>query len=501
MTTLRRSAMERREQDLRRKQFQREDLIKQLNHDIVLGSNLGSEDRVENLRRLKEHKRREEEERTRAQLEENERQRLDRQKRAQQELAAVEQMARIHDDKLREEKLRQSIRKNSVELRDLEKKLNYAYMNKERALQIQEKQLFLRKEQATIFAREFVAEAERIKEMNEKLARENQKALEDEKRAYEKSLAYQYALQTQLVEFENRKLDEYELFLKEKAMVDAVVAKILEEDERELQKRLQKQRETKQFIEEYLLEREQWRHDEHERQLAENRKIEEYARMQNEREQNIKNKRADMESEKNIIYDRLASEMEKKEREKAELEQLRVDLYQEEEEERARLKDEELLRTRIRKRLELIDAYQMQVEDKRRRFIQHQEEEAEFRRKMLEKFAHDEHLEQLNAQRRRMKQLEHKRAVDALVEERRRLMQDEFNRQMEENAKERMLEEYRQQVIEQERQRMLHEHASHLLGFLPKGVLRDDRDLALFDEEFRRKFESTSLNAKVGEEH
>ncbi|KAJ3292805.1 mannosyl-oligosaccharide alpha-1,2-mannosidase [Rhizoclosmatium sp. JEL0117] len=482
----RRSVIEKREQDLRRQQFQREDLIKQLQQDDIFRKNLDSDERVENKRRLYEQRQRDEEEKTHKSLVENERLRRERQIRAEQELQIVEELKQQRNDEIREEKLRQSIRKNSVELRDLEKKLNYAYMNKERALQIQEKQLHLQKEQ--------LAEADAIREMNRKLEIENQKAFEAEKRTYEKSVAYQHALQSQLVDFENRKLDEYEQFLKEKAMVDAIVAKILEEDEKELQKRLEKQRETKQFIEDYLAERERWRESEHQRVLAENRKIEEYAYLQNQREQNMKEKRKNMDDEKNIIYDRLASEMARQEREKAELEQLRIDLYQEEEEERARNKDQELLRTRIRKRLEMIDAYQMQVEDKRQRLEKHRADEAEFRRKMMEKFAHDEQLEQLNAQRRRMKQLEHKRAVDALVEERRKLIQQEYARQVEDHQREKMLEEYRQQVIEQERQRMLHEHASHLLGYLPKGVIRDERDLALFDEEFRRKFEGTKIH-------
>ena len=38
---------------------------------------------------------------------------------------------------------------------------------------------------------------------------------------------------------------------------------------------------------------------------------------------------------------------------------------------------------------------------------------------MLEKFAEDDRLEQMNAQKRRMKQLEHKRAVEKLIEDRR----------------------------------------------------------------------------------
>lgn len=38
---------------------------------------------------------------------------------------------------------------------------------------------------------------------------------------------------------------------------------------------------------------------------------------------------------------------------------------------------------------------------------------------MMEKFANDDRLEQLNAQRRRMKMQEHRRAVEQLIDERR----------------------------------------------------------------------------------
>ena len=40
--------------------------------------------------------------------------------------------------------------------------------------------------------------------------------------------------------------------------------------------------------------------------------------------------------------------------------------------------------------------------------------EDEFKRKLMEKFAEDERLEQMNAQRRRMRELEHKREVERL---------------------------------------------------------------------------------------
>lgn len=121
---------------------------------------------------------------------------------------------------------------------------------------------------------------------------------------------------------------------------------------------------------------------------------------------------------------------------------------------------------------------------------------------MLEKFAEDDRIEQMNAQKRRMKQLEHKKAVEKLIEDRRIQFQRERVRkivssdltylytvtvllcyrfvflnvlffllqeaELEARREQERMEEYRRQIIERERQRLLKEHASKLLGFLPK---------------------------------
>jgi hypothetical protein len=62
----------------------------------------------------------------------------------------VDEMERHHQEQLKEQKVRQLIRENSVELRELEKKLNYAYMNKERSLQLKEKDLLREKAKVKI---------------------------------------------------------------------------------------------------------------------------------------------------------------------------------------------------------------------------------------------------------------------------------------------------------------------------------------------------------------
>ena len=50
-------------------------------------------------------------------------------------------------------------------------------------------------------------------------------------------------------------------------------------------------------------------------------------------------------------------------------------------------------------------AHKTYLDMKERQREAYKEEEAEFRRQMMEKYAEDDRIEQMNAQRRRMKQL------------------------------------------------------------------------------------------------
>lgn len=57
-------------------------------------------------------------------------------------------------------------------------------------------------------------------------------ALDLEREEHEKMLRYQQLLQHQIYEQEQKKKEDYALFLKEKAMVDEIVKKIIIENER-----------------------------------------------------------------------------------------------------------------------------------------------------------------------------------------------------------------------------------------------------------------------------
>ncbi len=96
--------------------------------------------------------------------------------------------------------------------------------------------------------------------------------------------------------------------------------------------------------------------------------------------------------------------------------------------------------------------------------------EEDFKRKLMDKFAQDERLEQMNAQKRRMKELEHKREIEKLWQEKlavyraQREIELEERRLQEEEAKRKMA------IIEMEKERLLREHGQVLSQYHPKAA-------------------------------
>lgn len=197
-----------------------------------------------------------------------------RERQLEQEERMAKEMARIHDEKLRDEKMRQYIKENrlvmsrynvflylnsmfilldlsfivSAELRELELKLKSAYLNRERAAQVAEKETM--RYEATVsvnsdyviylglypvtngalksFQRQEAAIARKIKEELERAQIENEK---QEQKRYEEVVRYQQDLEQQLEEKERKRQEAYEEFIKEKLLVDEIVRKIYEEDQ------------------------------------------------------------------------------------------------------------------------------------------------------------------------------------------------------------------------------------------------------------------------------
>lgn len=262
----------------------------------------------------------------------------------------------------------------------------------------------------------------------------------------------------------------------------------------EKQLKLEKMRAIQTYIEEFKKEQAVWRQRKREEMEEENRRIVEFANNQRQREEDRMAKVRDMEEKKQRLQAMIAQNLEREQQKRDELERIRQELYLEEQLETDRKKEMAEIEKRIRQRLDLRQMYEEQFALKKIAQQAVQEEEEAFRQQMQAKFAEDDRVEQMNAQKRRMKQLEHRKAVEKLIEDRHKQFIADKERELEEWQ----LEEKRQAniraVVEEERQKLLKEHASKLLGYLPRGVLKGEDDINMLGEEFRLAYQKRRGN-------
>lgn len=194
------------------------------------------------------------------------------------------------------------------------------------------------------------------------------------------------------------------------------------------------------------------------------------------------------------LQKKLFTQIEKDREEREEMERVRQELYLEEQEELVRNHERVEIERKLRQRIDLQKQHSEQIQFKAMREAAERDEEERIKVQMLDKFAADDKIEQMNAQRRRMKQLEHKRAVESLLEDRRNRLNADKQRELDEKVMQDKLDAYRKQIVEEERVKLLREHATKLLGYLPKGVIRDAGDLAALGEDFQKQYKKRQVD-------
>lgn len=96
--------------------------------------------------------------------------------------------------------------------------------------------------------------------------------------------------------------------------------------------------------------------------------------------------------------------------------------------------------------------------------------EDEFKKKLAQKFADDEKLEQMNAQKRRMRELEHKREIERLWQEKLAIYRAQREMELEEKRYQEQQERQKALIVEQEKERLLREHGQILQQYHPKAA-------------------------------
>lgn len=110
-----------------------------------------------------------------------------------------------------------------------------------------------------------------------------------------------------------------------------------------------------------------------------------------------------------------------------------------------------------------------QFDEKENRRREEEIMENEFKRKLMEKYAEDEKLEQFNAMRRRQKEIDLKKEIEKQWQEKLRQYHLQKQQEINELEKQRREETYKREIIQKEKERLIREHEDLLKNFFKKG--------------------------------
>lgn len=367
---------------------------------------------------------------------------------------------------LAEFKKRQQIRVNSVRIRELEAKLRQAYINQELALQTKQKEtLEFQKQQ------EKLLEAELMEQHRKEVIREEQ---ESEKRENLEKIKYKKKLDEQIDEKQEAINKAYEDFLREKTIIDEIIAEVKAEERKKVIEAMVQKQVAQEEILGFIESQKVFVEMERDRVEAENDRIKAYIASREAwvaEQEKIQKERRVLKSEE---VQRLGEKLEAERVNERQKEALLYELHEGRQRELDRIKERQDLEREIRQRLNFRRCNEIAQEYKAQLTAKEKAEDEAWKRQIMFEAEKEAKLEQMGAQKRRMKMLELKREADRLLAERQK--ERELQKMQEKLywAEHRQEEERREALIEEERRKLLEEHAEKLIGFLPNGVLSED---------------------------
>jgi hypothetical protein len=379
----------------------------------------------------------------------------------------------IDKDTASEERKRREIQQiceESPELRDLERVLKIAYLNKDRAAQLEEKILMANREQERIQAIEDQMEYERVRAIRSEADKDHKKkAMFDQQRA---------VLQKQIDEKKQQLAEARRQIEEEKTMVNDIVDKINAEDEANFRMRREKQAATARMVKTFEEQRQRELEEARKAARAEEEKIREYNRAMEARNEGVAAKKQAKRDEEDRVLRQIVEETERKRKEQEEFNELRDMLWEEELEAKRSEDVRQRQHHQTQMRQEMMDANARMMVTKEEMRRAEANNEARLVAIMKAKFAADEERERAEEEARRAHKQQHMGAIARQRDERKYMYEREREAeaaQREENARR---EEYRKQVIQEARRRLLEEHAARLSGYVPSKAFenRDEFD-------------------------
>ena len=350
------------------------------------------------------------------------------------------------------------------EIKEIKDSIQQAKLNQFRAHQIHENQI--RRVQ------NLIKDTEADEQVLKKLEYEKRKAAEEEERKKQDRIRAKHLIQQQMKDKEFLKEEAKKEYEKDKIDVDNMIKKLREEDlaaqaEAERKKNIQKI-----YMENAYAEKDARK----ERQKEEDRLQKERERKYHEdvqkREDELNSKKAAIQFEKDKIFEQLCQQEAQRQAERDYWENVRNELYVEQENHKAKLKELEEKEKKQKQKEDLLASAIEQMKYKENRKKEEQEMEAEFKRRLMQQYAEDEKLEQYNMRRRKQRELDLKKEVEKQWQIKLEQYQKQKEQELAELEKAKKKEEEERYLIEKEKERLIKENEYLLKSYYPTGYKR-----------------------------
>lgn len=355
------------------------------------------------------------------------------------------------------------------ELRELRRKIHAAKTSSERA----EHQIY-----AAQLSQQKIREDQRQDQMMEETRQEGvRRAQEQRIQRLQANQQGKFALQNQMVEKEQKKHQAYLDSLREKAQVDTVVRELEAEDRLRIELDKRRKKEIWNEVQNFIADRKKFFVFEEERAKQELVSIAAYEKQQEERRRQITEQKQQSQDQRDFMLKKLSDEINAKRKQAEEFRNLLLELYQSEAERRA---EEEIARRDAKERQRVEEFKVANQVHLRERELERQEKEREREeehRQLLEQFAMNARLEELNNADRKRRLIEFRREAEKLVAEKQRQYEEEMAYDLTQRQIATERERLKKEIIKRERIRLLQENAVHLRRFLPKTMFTSPEDI------------------------
>ena len=304
------------------------------------------------------------------------------------------------------------------------------------------------------------------------LEEEKRRINEEEERKKQDRIRAKYLIQQQMKDKAFLKEEAKKEYEKDKKDVDKMIDKIRQEDIAAREEAERKKNIQKIYMENAYTEKKAMKQKEKEENLIQKEKERKYQEEMDKREAELKSKKAAIKFEKDKIFEQLCEQEAKRQAERDYWENVRNELYVEQNNHKEKLKELEEKEKRQKQKEELLASAIEQMKFKEQRKKEEQEMEAEFKKKLMEQYAEDEKLEQYNMRRRKQRELDLKQEVEKQWQLKLAQYQKQKEQELAELEMAKKKEEHERYLIEQEKQRLIKENETLLKAYYPTGYHR-----------------------------